>query len=222
MKEPTNSIWVWKDDDGKYYLYQPEDNKILNQKSLTSSLCNLKIGSFDYVIDFSSMTQTNTRTYKVRTIKRVTNDHVWMFKNDMQKWELFSQRDSMKIEAMYVTGTHHSLTINGQIFNGQIFSFQFSHVANMMQINEDTYSTNPMKRVPVKESTKNDSETGSQHCKTPRILIHASPSDGKEAEERLSSCIDSLNTSKFIDVQPNHCLKFLSLLEWYIPSIWNS
>ena len=170
MKEPTNSIWLWKDDDGKYYLYQPEDNKIFNQKSLTSSLCNLKIGRFDYVIDFSSMTQTNTRTNKVRTIKRVTNDHVWMFKNDMQKWELFSQHDSMKIEAMYVTGTHHSLTINGQIFNGQIFSFQFSHVANMMQINEDTYSMNPIKRVPVKESTKNDSETGSQHCKTPRIF----------------------------------------------------
>ena len=30
---------------------------------------------------------------------------------------------------------------------------------------------------------------------TSKILIHASPSDGKEAEEKLSSCIDSLNTS---------------------------
>ena len=107
----------------------------------------------------------------------------------MQKWELFSQRDSMKIEAMYVTGTHHSLTINGQNF-----TFRFSHMLNMMQINEDTYSMNPIKRVPVKESTKNDSETGSQYCKTSRILIHASPSDTKEAEEKLSSFINSCNT----------------------------
>jgi len=171
-------MWLWKDDDGKYYLYQPEDNKILREKSLRSSSCNLKIGRFNYVIDFSSMTQTNTRTDKVRTIKRVTNDHVWMFKNDMQKWELFSQHDSMKIEAiMYVTGTHHSLTINGQSF-----TFQFSHMLNMMQINEDTYSMNAIKRVPVKESLNNSSETSSQYCIASKILIYASPTDGREVD----------------------------------------
>ena len=197
FKEPANSMWLWKDDDGKYYLYQPEDNKILNEKSLTSSCCNLKIGRFNYVIDFSSMTQTNTRTDKVRTIKRVTNDHVWMFKNDMQKWELFSQHDSMKIEAMYVTGTCHSLTINGQSF-----TFQFSHMSNMMRINEDTYSMNAIKRVPVNESL-NSSETSSQYCVTSKILIYASPTDAKEAEEKLTLCIKTLNATKSIDVQPN-------------------
>ena len=73
VKELENSMWLWKDDDGKYYLYQPEDNKILNQKRLTSSLCNVKI-QWEVclrVIDFSSMTQTNTRTNKVRIIKHM-------------------------------------------------------------------------------------------------------------------------------------------------------
>jgi len=206
-KETPNSMWLWKDDDGKYYFYQPEDNKILNQKSLTSSSCNLRIGRFDYVVDFSSMTQTNTRTDKVRTIKHVTSDHVWMFKNDMQKWELFSQHDSMKIEAIYVTGARHSLTINGQRF-----TFQFSHKSSMMQFNEDTCSMNAIKRVPVKESLSNSSETSS---KASRILINASPIDAKEAEEKLKFCIKTLSTTKSIDVQ----LKMVPTLDKHIKQI---
>ena len=88
------------------------------------------------------MTLTNTRADKLRAIKRITNDHVWMFRNDKQKWELFSQHDSIKIEAMYVTGAHRSFTINGEKF-----SYHFSPASNMVQINEDTYSTNAIKSI---------------------------------------------------------------------------
>ena len=123
--------------------------------------------------DFSSMTQTNMRTDEVRAIKRITNNHVWMFRNDMQKWELFSQHDSIKIEAMYVTGVHCSLTINGESF-----SYHFSPTSNMVQVNEDTYSTNTIKRVPVKEM-KEGTGKDIQYSKMSKILIKASPTDVK-------------------------------------------
>jgi len=59
-------VWLWKDDDGKFYAYQTEENRILNEKRKVSSSCRLTIGRFEYEIDFAAMTQTNKRTKKVR------------------------------------------------------------------------------------------------------------------------------------------------------------
>ena len=88
-----------------------------------------------------------------------------MFRNNIQKWELFSQRDSIKIEAMYVTGVHRSFTISGKKF-----SYHFSPASNMVQMNEGTYSTNAIKRVPVKEineGTRKDFQHSKNNVKDP-------------------------------------------------------
>ena len=66
-----DSIWLWKD--GCAYIPNgKKENSILNQNSGSNSSCNLTIGRHSYVIDFVSMTQTNTRTKKIRNIKQVT------------------------------------------------------------------------------------------------------------------------------------------------------
>ena len=198
-------VWLWKDDDRKFYAYQTEENKILNEKQKTGFSCNLRIGRFKYEINFAAMTQTNKRTKKVREVQCVTGDYVWLFKNDQNKWQRFSPSDSMDIEVMYITKTHNSTTINGQRY-----TYDFS---SMLQLNEDhPYSVTNIKRTAAASIT--DCEENECQQKS-RILIYASPSDRRNVEERLKFCLSMLKATKSVDIPG----KMVSSLDKHVKQI---
>jgi len=188
----VETIWLWKDDDDKYYRYQAAESNILNQEYSVSSNCSLTIGRFTYRIDFSAMTQTNTRTMRVRSIKRISNDHVWLFRNRLQNWEHFSLQDSVKIEIMYATETDDTLVINGQTY-----CYDFD---DMIQCNNHSSHVTDIKRIPVSvPSSKTDNKDGHNH--ESKVLVFGPAEDIATAKEKLEYCIKSLTVVKCIDIQ---------------------
>ena len=199
----VESIWLWKDDDGKYYRYQAAENNILNQESAVSSTCSLTIGKFTYTINFIGMTQTNIRTLRVRNIKKITNDHIWLYKNDLQKWERFPSQDSIKIEIMYVTGTRDTLVINGKVC-----SYDFD---NMTQLNHHDLKKTDIKRAAISvPSIKTEDNNGES-----KVLVSGLPADVITAKEKLEDCIKSLSVVKCIDIQS----KLVPLLDQHVDQI---
>ena len=190
----VESIWLWKDDDGKYYRYQAADNTVLNQESTYKSSCSLTIGKFTYTIDFTTMTQTNTRTLRVRTIKKITFDHKWQYRNNRQKWECYSLQDSIKIEIMYVTGAHGNLTINGQLY-----SYDFNNMTKQNYIN---CSEIDIRRTPI-DVTLIKADDKQTNVGESKVVVSGSAVDITTAKEKLESCIKSLSVVKCIDIQPN-------------------
>ena len=191
--KPVEPVWLWKDDDGKFYAYQTEENTDLNKKRQAGSFCSINIGRFKYIIDFVAMTQTNIRTKKVRQVQCVTGDYLWFFKNELNKWQRFSPSDSMKIEVMYVTKTHNSM-----IIDGQRFSYDF---LSMMQLNEDNpHSVTNIKRIAA-ASIADSKEIDSQYKQKSSIIIFASPKDKRNVEMKLRSCFKTLKTIKCVNIQ---------------------
>ena len=201
----VESIWLWKDDDGKYYRYQAAENNILNQESTYNSSCILKIGRFSYTIDFIAMTQTNTSTARVRNIKKITTDHIWKYKNNLQKWERFSLQDSIKIEIMYVTQDCSPLMINGQMYN-----YDFD---NMTQ--QNNHSKTAIKRTIVNmPSVKSDEK---QKVGESKVLVSGLAADIRTAKEKLEGCVRSLSVVKCIDIQS----KLVPILDKHVSRIQN-
>ena len=202
----VESIWLWRDDDGKYYRYQAADNNILNQESAVSSTCTLRIGKFTYIIDFIAMTQTNTRTMRVRNIKNITNDHIWLYKNSLHKWERFSLEDSIKIEIMYVTGTCDTLVVNGKVC-----SYDFD---DMIELNHHDLKKTDIKRTAINIASieTGDKQDGNDESK---ILVFGLSADMTTANKKIKDCIKSLSVVKCIDIQP----KLVPLLDRHISQI---
>ena len=186
------TIWLWKDDDGKYYRYQAAENDILDQKSAVNSSCSLRIGKFTYEINFSTMTQTNIRTMRTRKIKKITVNHVWFYKNDLQKWERFPSQDSIKIEILYVTRTHDTVVINGKVC-----SYDFN---DMTQLNHHNLRKTDIKRtsinIPLIETEGKQSNNGES-----KILVFGLAADMATPREKIKDCIKSLTVVKGIDIQ---------------------
>ena len=203
----VKSIWLWEDDDGKYYCYQVAENITLNQESAFNSSCSLKIGKFNYTIDFIAMTQTNLRTLRVRNIKKITIDHIWKYKNNLQKWECFSLQDSLKIEMLYVTQGRGPLMINGQMH-----TYDFD---NMTQRNNHTFSKTAIMRtiISVPSVKSNDKQKVSES----KILISGLAADMTTAKDKLEGCVRSLSVVKCIDIQ----LKLVPILDKHVNRIQN-
>ena len=186
------TIWLWKDDEGKYCRYQAAENDILNQKSAVNSTCSLRIGKFTYQINFITMTQTNIRTLRVRNIKKITVNHVWLYKNDLQKWKQFPSQDSIKIEILYVTGTRDTVVINGKVC-----SYDFD---GMKQLSHHNLHKTDIKRVaisiPLIETEGKQSNNGES-----KILVFGLPADVATPKEKIKDCIKSLTVVKGIDIQ---------------------
>ena len=180
-----DSIWLWKDDLGEYQCYESGQIKILDRESKINPTCHLSIGRFTYNIDFSAMTQTNTSTQKVRSIKHVMSDCKWMFKNSTNGWEYFSLQDSMKIETKYINGTDFSMVIAGGRF---VFNF-----SSLILVNTQTNDRTGIKRLSTNESMPSD-ETNS------KITIVGLNADVEDAEIQLKSCIDSLCLVKSVNI----------------------
>ena len=204
--ESVKSIWLWQDDDYKYHTYRTEEANILNQESAVGSTCNLSIGRFNYIIDFVAMTQTNTSTMKVRSIKKVNTDYRWQFRNSLQKWEWFSKKDSIKIEILHETGANGSLTINGEKY---IYNFD-----SMTQINHRDYSKTKIKRTAISISS-NKTELKLISNNESKITVFGLPTDVTTTKEKLKGFIKSLSIVRCIDIQP----KLVPLLDKHIDQI---
>lgn len=181
-----DSIWLWKDDLNKYQCYESGEIKILDRESKTNPTCHLNIGRFTYKINFSAMTQTNTSTQKVRSIKHVMSDCKWMVKSTTHNWEYFSLQDSMKIETNYVNRTDFSMVIAGEVYT--------FHFRTMLQVNTQTGFSRCIKRLSASEvmplSDKADS----------KIAILGLNADVEDAEVQLKAHIDSLCLIKSVDI----------------------
>ena len=184
-----NSAWLWKDDDGKYNFFQPEDNTILNKESSIcfNSSCTLKIGPSLCRIHFKSMTQTNLTTMNARKVASVPLGCVWQFRNK-ENWELFPPQVTLMIEAMYVTGTNHDLTVNSCTY-----SYNFKH---MTQVNVDNKSTTKIRRIDGAAVFDDSHNTAKS-----KITIFGSPEDINLVEEKLLNCLKSLIAVHHVDVQ---------------------
>ena len=184
-----NSAWLWKNDDGKYNFFQPEDNKTLNKESSIcfNSSCTLKIGPSLCRVNFKSMTQTNLCTLNTRKVASVPLGCVWQFRNK-EHWELFPPQVTLMIEAMYVTGTDNNLTINSCTY-----SYNFKH---MTQVNVDNKCTTKIRRIDgaaVFDDTHNTAKS--------KITILGSPEDINLVEEKLLHCLKSVIFIHHVDVQ---------------------
>ena len=186
------TIWQWKDDDSRYHTYQAAENDILNQESAVNSTCSLKIGKVTYKINFNSMTQTNTRTSKVRSIYNITIDHTWLYKNDLQKWEQFSSQDSIKIETLYVTGTHDTVEINGNVC-----SYDFD---GMKQLNHHNLRKTDIKRVAISDLSIATKDRQND-CGESKVLVFGLPADMATPVEKIKDCIKSLTVVEGFDIQ---------------------
>ena len=204
----VETIWLWKDDGGTYYPYQAAENDILNQESAINSTCSLRVGKFAYKINFISMTQTNMRTSRVRSIKNITIDHTWLYKNDLQKWEQFPSQASIKIEILYVTGTHDTVVINGNEC-----SYDFG---DMTQLNLHNLRKTDIKRaaisVPSIETTDKQANNGES-----KVLVFGLPADTATPKEKIKDYIKSLIVVKGIDI-PN---KLVPLFDQHINQVQN-
>ena len=177
------SAWLWEDNNGEYNYYRPEDNKLLNQAIQFFSYCSLKIGRHKYTVSFSDMIQTNTCTLRKRKVVCIPLDCIWQFKNDEGNWEQFPLQTTLIIEAMYLTGADHSLSIDGLSY-----SHDFEH---MTQLNVCTNQKTSIRRI--------DSVFTCDDAAISRILISGLAENVRIVEERLRQCVKSLITHKFIE-----------------------
>lgn len=185
-----DSAWLWEDDNGSYNFFQPEHNKILNEKSEVcfNSLCTLKIGPSVCRVHFRSMTQTNVNTTNTRKVACIPLGYVWQFVNHKGKWELFPPQVILMIEAMYLTGTDHNVTINGCSH-----SYDFKH---MIQVNVNNKQKTRIRRIDG-SLVFNDTRSTAKS----KITILGSAEDISIVEEKLLQCLKSLLAVHPVDVQ---------------------
>ena len=185
-----NSAWLWEDDDGRYNFFQPEDNKILNQESAIcfNFSCSLNIGPSVCKVCFKSMTQTNMRTLNTRKVARIPLGCVWQFENYRGKWESFPPQVTLMVEAIFLTGTDHYLTINGCLY-----SYDFNR---MMQVNVNNKQSTQIRRIDGGAVFDDAHSTAKS-----KITMLGSAKNINIAEERFLQCLKSLIVIHNVDVQ---------------------
>lgn len=202
-----NRAWLWEGDDGKYNFYQPEDNKTLNKESAIcfNSSCSLQIGHSICTVDFRNKTQVNMRTMNTRKVVCLPLSCVWQFRNHRGKWEQFPPQVTLMIEAMYLTGTDHNLTIDGQSY--------FYDFNQMGQLNLDSKKSTSIRRI-------NSAAVFDDICSTAKskITIAGLANDVNIVEEKLLQCLKSLINVHDVEVQK----KFIPTLEKCIKLIQRS
>ena len=180
--------WLWEDDDGQYNYYSPENNKLLNQKTEISPYCNLKIGPIKYTVNYSDMTQTNTSTLRERRVACIPLGSIWQFRNDKGNWEQLSPQVTLMVEAMYLTGSDHTLMINDQLY-----SYNFKH---MTQFNVDKQEKTTLRRIDSVFAL-DDTCNGTRS----RVMISGIADDVNTAAKGLRQCMQSLITHQVVELQ---------------------
>ena len=156
QKSPSSTpetTWLWQNDSGLgVACYTPEVISVLNEAFAASSSGSftLRIGSYKYLIDFSTMTQTNVTSGRSRPIKQASSSAVsiqWFYRDDQQMYAPYTAEDSAKIEQMFQSNIPSALLING---NSYTFDF-----ATMAQHNAVSRTSRKIeRRVVIDEEEK--------------------------------------------------------------------
>ena len=105
-------IWVWENDFGCLEPYSAENSAYLShQFCLKSQASKLVIKGNSYTIDYSKMVQVNDQTSKSRRIERRKLQPIWKYKNDKDHWDLYTEKQSQAIEAMWQNKTSSVIEI---------------------------------------------------------------------------------------------------------------
>ena len=103
--------WLWEDDFGYFKPYSPENSALLSKEFyLNAPTSTLTIEGNTYTIDFIKMVQINKQTQKSRQIIKKLQP-VWKYENDQGHWDLYTEQQSQKIEAMWQAKKPHDLKI---------------------------------------------------------------------------------------------------------------
>jgi RNA recognition motif-containing protein len=142
--ETATTTWLWQNDSGSGYISFTRDiSAKLNGAFLddpTGSL-TLKIGAYEYSIDFSTMTQTNTRSGRSRPIQQATGGSQrvqWFYVDDRKQFVPYTTEQSDEIEQMYQLNDVASLIINAKAYR-----LDFT---NMNQCNAATLNSRKIER----------------------------------------------------------------------------
>ena len=147
---PTAIIWEWENDSGTDFTpYSSDVSSKLSQafaKSCLGSL-TLEIGRHQYLIDFSTMTQTNIMTDRSRDIRQASYspDNVqWLYTDDRGQLVPYAAQESDKIEKMFLSRSSTPVFIKDRVY-----TFDFD---TMTQRNVETQHKRKIERHTVTSS----------------------------------------------------------------------
>ena len=113
-----DTTWLWQNDSGtEFSTYTSEVCAILSKAFVDTPSGSTTVinGSFKYLIDFSSMTQTNITSGRSRPIQQAASTRLnvqWFYKNDKRGFVPYTAEQSAEIEQMYKSDGSRSLVIN--------------------------------------------------------------------------------------------------------------
>ena len=110
-----DTTWLWQNDSGTgFSTYTSEVCATLSKAFVDtpSGSTTVIIGSFEYLIDFSNMTQTNITSGRSRPIQQAASNVQWFYKNNEREFVPYTAEQSAEIEQMYKSDSSHSLVIN--------------------------------------------------------------------------------------------------------------
>ena len=154
-KASSSHTWLWEDH-ASFVPYSPDICSKLTSDYIhkPTGLVALPISGQMYIINFSTMTQTNVATGHERRVQYIANKSTatplrsiqWHYADDKGQFTPYKPDDSRAIEAMYQACSAQQLLINGKAY-----TFDF---VRMCQINTQTNYRRSIRRgEEVKSST---------------------------------------------------------------------
>ena len=194
---PQGHTWEWMDDSGSFMPYQQDVDSLLNDKYSQdpNGAVLFSIGKHTYVVQLSTMLQTNMKTRHQRQIRRATaaitpsspNSIQWKYVNDNQRWTPYSPSDSEAIEAMYQSRLPGHLTIKGRTY-----TFDFT---KMQQINTDTSYTRSIQRSVVNPVTAVPDQPQEQKERKATVTLRGPRANLTVAKRRLDQKLEGALTN---------------------------
>ena len=206
--------WQWLNDHGTFTSYSSEISNRLTTafQSIPKGSIQVIINGVPYVIDVSTMKQTNSLTGHSRPITQISNssDFQWMYQDDTSACVYYTLNDSKSIETMFLSKTPGQLTINGKMY-----TFDFTQ---MCQINIATgfkrkifrRTRNAPKVETLLESQDNEGKHEDDEEDEPKlsndiILTLRGPYESLGAAEyKLMSKLTSATSSQVLDTLPKN------------------
>ena len=146
-----SGTWLWENDHGSFTPYSNEVSKKLSTACLQNPRGTVQIAVHGnmYLVDFSSMTQSNVATRHTRNMKfdsssapqytgSTQKGAQWYYTDDKRGFSPYKPSDSQSIERMYQSKTPSYLQIGANTY-----SFDFT---SMCQINTNTNYKRPIQR----------------------------------------------------------------------------
>ena len=152
--------WEWMNDHGTFIAYPPNVNSMLNDqyKRCPDGSLSFLANKGSYVVEFSTMLQTNVISNFQRKVRRIPTASApsitdqsliqWKFLNDEGRWTPYIPSDSKTIESMFQNRVPCQINVQGRVYG-----FDFNE---MCQINVKTSYKRSIKR---SIRTVTDSET---------------------------------------------------------------